>query len=732
MTSSRKFGNRTNDHHRKRLFQELSVFHHHQQQGLSHSGISASSFHDPLVQTRSIWSYLFPKDEEEKVSSDKKFDSQNNNNKIVMPARRQSNQHQQPTRTTAPEKEEMEVQRIIGEPIGSIDDITWSSIEDLIDRLLALDKISSAYWLLDRLSKEPTSRKKLTKDMVHSVVNHWYKEYVHRRKTNVKVWEAAGGGNGNRIHGPAAVWKKLCSYESEGVKLSSLTYHRIIDATLYSGVKNPDNPNGPALADTVLQKMIDSMMNQNKRAHLNPIRRTFNATIASWESAAMNWGGIRSDKYDKAATRSLELLRQLKSLYQESWDHDYMPNRESYLKVMRLYAHQGNGDLVEQLMEEMYSMYLDHDKHEALLPSTEFFSIVLFAWSRSREPGAAKRGLEILDRMLELEAEQELPGLEVAARSYNVVLVSFAWLATKKAADQMQSLFDRMVELSKTDPNKKPTASSYASLVTGWSNVDPARAEEVIATWRKQAELGNCKIKIDSKIYGTLIAGWYNSKSSDCPERCEKLLQDAIESGSDIAVSSFDMTINAWCRKKSIDAAYRAEALLRQMQEYEDDDQNKLDVKPTIYTYAPIIFCYANLNQAARAEALLREFFDRYPEKERGMTSSTRRTRLDTRIVNGVLKSWLSRATKDSEAVERSVQLLLDLRSMHVNPNIPSFDLVLKSKESQKNSPLGSQAMNARTEQVIALLDEEYKNGTLRCKLEDYLTKRQAWILFNA
>ena len=93
--------------------------------------------------------------------------------------------------------------------------------------------------------------------------------------------------------------------------------------------------------------------------------------------------------------------------------------------VMRLFAHQGDGDMVEQLMEEMYSMYLDHNKHQGLLPSTDFFSLVLFAWSRSKDPGAAERALELFDRILELEAEQELPGLEVTARIYNIVLVCF-------------------------------------------------------------------------------------------------------------------------------------------------------------------------------------------------------------------------------------------------------------------------------------------------------------------
>ena len=68
---------------------------------------------------------------------------------------------------------------------------------------------------------------------------------------------------------------------------------------------------------------------------VQPKRNIFNATIASWESAATNFGA-RSDAYDKATKRSLELLNQLKSLYRDTYDPECMPNRETYMKGKRL------------------------------------------------------------------------------------------------------------------------------------------------------------------------------------------------------------------------------------------------------------------------------------------------------------------------------------------------------------------------------------------------------------
>jgi hypothetical protein len=694
---------RHNVNRRQRLFQELSSLHEMRGSGSRPGDLSAAH---ASVQTRQIWGWLSPSKEEEEPP---KTDS----SQIAMPPRQKQNKI---------EKKDEEVQKFVEIGIGDLDDATWSKAGALLETLVSHNNIIAAFWLLDRLSKEPDAETRLTKEMVYPVVKQWSIYYAsQQRKSHFKA-------RTNKIHHPLTVWRKVDVYISRGVRLTSSTFHRVIDATAYAKVKNLNSKNGPILVDIIVQKMMD--LSTDKNSTVRPSRYTFTAAIASWEAAAMDMS-TRSDDYDRAAKRSLELLDQLKALYQSGWGHECMPNRDCYMKVMRFFAHQGNGDKVEELMEDMYGMYLGHGEHPDLLPSTEFFSLVFFGWSRSKDPGAAERAADILDRVLEMEAKEEFPGLEVTARSYNLVLICWSRVGTEEALNKMQALFDRMVKLSKSDPSKRPSGATYAALLKGWSQVDPARAEQIVWTWKKEAQLGNCTIRIDAKLISVLIAGWYNFKSPDSPDMCDRLLQNALEEGSEVNANCFNMAINAWCRRKSAGAIDRAEALLRQMQEC-GEKQNKLSLTPTIFTYAPLIFGYAFSGHSARSEALLREFFEHFPLKERGLTHSSTKSRLDTRVFNGVLKSWLEKSTKDSQAVDRSEVLLLDMPRLEVHPNMMTFDMVLQCKDRHKNSAMGRQTTNSRNDEIIALLDEEFKNGNLDCTLEQYLTKRQAWVLFNA
>jgi len=698
---------------RQRLFQEFSRLPEMQRPGpeSNQSPPTHSS-----IQKRQFWWWF--------SSSDEKEPSKPDSPDVAMPPRRNQNENKiqssQKPKKTKVEKQDDEVKRILDIPIGALDDESWPRASTLLEQKVAQDNIIAAFWLLDRLSHEPDANIRLTQDMVYSVVKRWSSSYASQQKKGAYQ-------KNNKIHHPLTVWRKVDAYISRGVSLTPRTLHRVMDSTAYANAKNLNSKNGPLLAETIVQRIKDLSTDRNSR--IQPTRYTFTAAVTAWETAAMNVS-TRSAEYDKAAKRALGLLNQLKSIYESVGDRELRPNSDIYMKVMRFFAHKGDGEKVEELMEDLYGMYLAHDKDPSLLPTTDLFSLVLFAWSRSNDPGAAQRATQILDQLIDLEAREVLPGLEVTARIYNTALICWSRVGTKEALNQMQALSDRMLELSKSDPRKKPTGSTYGALVTGWSQVDPARAEQIVWTWKKEAIRGNCTIRIDTKLIDALVGGWYNSKVPDTASMCDRIVQNALEEGSKVNLSTFNMVINAWCREKSIASVDRAETLLRQMQELVDKKNNP-DLKPTIFTYAPIIFGYANPGRPARAEALLREFFERYPANGRGYTHSSRKSRLDTRVFNGVLKSWKAKAAKDVEAVERSENLLLDMPRFEVHPDITSFDLVLQCKERQKKSSLGKQATLSRSHEIILLLDTVYKEGNLGCTLEQYLTQRQAFVLFN-
>ena len=414
-----------------------------------------------------------------------------------------------------------------------------------------------------------------------------------------------------------------------------------------------------------------------------------------------------------------------------------MPDKNTYRRVMNIFAHKGDGDKVEELLEELYERYWEEDCNDILLPTTPFFSLVLYAWSKSKDPSAAERASVILDRMLELEASGEIPGLQVNAACFNIAMVCFSRQRSKESAMRVQALFDQLMELSKTDRSKKPIGGSYTALLTTWSHFDVAKAEEVFWLWKEEHDKGNCEMRMDSKLLGTLVAGWYKSgkNAPDSAERCDRLLQYAL--GADLksfepSVVVFNMTINAYCRKKTLEGVQRAEALLQQMEDYRDH------LTPTIFSYVPIIHAWASLGRVERAEEFLLEWYSGNAKDKKSSDSPSlkMKKRLDTQTFNHVLKAWLSKARTNPDAATRAEELLLKMPQLGVKPNTLSFQHVIECRQrSQRTSStdgvgIGSSSSSSSTisriEDVLSFLDEEFKKGSSGISNDSYLSLRKA------
>jgi hypothetical protein len=419
---------------------------------------------------------------------------------------------------------------------------------------------------------------------------------------------------------------------------------------------------------------------------------------------------------------------------------------------MNIFAHRGDGDQVEALLEDLYTLYLDHNEqdHEnssSLSPTTPFFSLALYAWSKSRDPLAAERAEAILDHMLEMEESGEMPNLRVQSNFFNIVMVCWSKQRTAESAQKVQAIFDRLVEYSKTDSSKKPVGASYMALITTHARFDPAKAEEVFWQWKKEHDEGTCEMRIDGDLIRTLVASWCKSKENVAAERCDRLIQFATESDDlswDPSTSVFNMTINKFCQTKTLDGIKRGEELLRQMQEiYKNNPRS--GCKPNNLTYLPIIRSWADIGQMEKAEELLIDYF-----AQRQVTTTTqndssndctnsssftvsmneKEQHLDTRIFNCVLKGWLSKASTMPEVAVRAEDTLLLTMTHGAKPNYASFQYVLDAWRKNKasfNSPWNQE--RPRVDEVLSLLDREY--GGVDTNRELYLTLRQGWMLLS-
>ena len=659
-----------------------------------------------------------------------------------------------------------EVYELLDSPIGSF---PWSQLPPLLHYLCETEStIRYAFDLLDRAAKEPDAKTQITHEMVYQVAQQWLSGYVtqqkdidkpqfnnsyHHGSNKSSTGNKKSDDNNNNIKNktknqrmlsPLNVWKRIINYQRVGVPLESPTYHKIMEGTTHVKTKVFDNPNGPKLAEAILEEMM--AQSKSKNPLIRPSAYPFTVAMLSWEQAAA-YSSIESSRV--APQRALALLNKLKLLYASGWGSEFMPGKNSYRRVMNIFAHRGDGDQVEALLEDLYAMYLDHyeqghENSSLLMPNTPFFSLVLYAWSKSRDPDAAERANAILETMLEMEESGEIPYLKVQSNFFNIVMVCWSKQRTLESANKVQAIFDRLVEYSEADPTKRPVGASYMALIITWSRFDPAKAEEAFWKWKEEHDNERCEMRIDSGLIRTLVSSWCKSKEPIAAERSNRLIQFAIDEPLwHPSTAVFNMAINKWCQQKTLDGLEQAEALLKQMVAYHKLNPGT-DTRPNNLTYLPIVRSWADIGQLERAEELLVDFFSQRQQvdgHDSGHSSDAARkvsnantdkaNHLDTRIFNSVLKGWLSKASKMPEAVVRAEDILLLTKTYGVKPNYASFQYVLDAWRKNKanfSSPWNN-SERPKADAVLALLDHEY--GSADTKKELYLNLRRGWKLIS-
>jgi hypothetical protein len=605
-----------------------------------------------------------------------------------------------------------------------LDSATWVKAEACIQQAIDNDDFNLAFDILNRMAKDPHAKRELRSDTIYLVVQEWLAAYE-------RYQNAPRGEYTQFMYSPVTVWRKIEGYLQLGIHMETRTMHRILEATALVKSKKW---NAPMLAESILERMIS--LSRQENPDIRPSAYTFNAVIGSWEAAA----AISSPKsqLNGAPERGLALLEQLKGLYAAGWGDDLMPDKNTYRRVMNLYAHAGNGDKVEALLQELYELYRDHG-HRTLQPTTPMFSLVLYAWSKSKDPDAAERAEMILDRMLEMEKNNVFPGLKVTAFCFNIVMVCWSKQRTKKSAQKSQQIFDRMVALSKTDKSKRPIPGSYAALIQTWSYFDAKKAEDAFWMWKGEHDLGRCDMRMDSRLFSMIIAGWFYSKDPDAAARCDKLLQYALEGNFgpawDPQPTIFNMTINAYCQRSRNQDIERVEQLLEQMKDLARTSKMGSFPGPSAASYVPVIHALTRLGRAEKAEALLRECFDGSGfQRESSVGNSrernqnaTKKKDLNTKTFNRVLKAWLSKAPVSPEAADRAEALLLKMSDWGVKPNINSFRYVLECRKKIQNEHQGLDDVTSKVSgsQILALLDKEYETGALNSDKSAYLSTRR-------
>jgi pentatricopeptide repeat protein len=415
---------------------------------------------------------------------------------------------------------------------------------------------------------------------------------------------------------------------------------------------------GPAL------KLFKSMQAQTTGGLPCPNGDSYNAVIACCCAQPTN-------DIETGVQHAQDLLDQMKA-------HKVQRTLESYTPVISALAKLGEAKQAEVLLTRLVQDYgFQFDAN--LKPSLQPFQSVLWAYSKSYHPDAAKRAQALLNNMRELYDAQVLK-TEPNIMSYNIVLKCWAQSKSKNAPKQVTDLYEEM-----RSSNMIPDSTSMNTVLNTWATkTAPDKTEALFWKFYRsyvQDPLHNPQPNVIS--FGTVLKAWASKSFNDptAPDRAEALFRKLFElhqSGWEQCkpdAVTFASLIQCWGKSKQRGAAEKAESLLRKMQQLAKEGETEM--APDTICWNSAIQAWAQAGNGERAEALFKEMLVNY------IRDRNERQKPNVITFTAVLSAW-AKTRFYKHAPKRAEKILEQMEKLHqsgalddVKPNCVSYSILL-------------------------------------------------------
>lgn len=265
------------------------------------------------------------------------------------------------------------------------------------------------------------------------------------------------------------------------------------------------------------------------------------------------------------------------------------PLVKDYNCVLTALSQKGSARAAEEILKRIVKVCRENGS-EKNAPTLYSYNVVLSAWAKSKEAGASKRALEILDALHGMEAQEDSE-LCPCQRTYSAVMTAIARSGDPNAAELAQKVFDEAVSREIV-----PDAYMYGNLMHVYASINDAEKVEGILKSMEEAGLAN------AVAYNTVINAWKGSSLPGAAEKAERSFDHLISLGMADTIS-FTSVIAAYAKRGDAASAEKAESLLRRMNELRlaGDDS----VEPNIQTYNSVMHAWVQAGIPERADALL-------------------------------------------------------------------------------------------------------------------------------
>ena len=327
-----------------------------------------------------------------------------------------------------------------------------------------------------------------------------------------------------------------------------ITYATAISAWAMSGMRS----HSVAKAEELLRAIEET-------PDLEPNTVVLNTVMSTW---------VRS-KLPAAVNRTEELLRHM-----EEGRTSAPPDLISYnthIHALSIHAKQpGCAERAHDLLLSLERRY--QEKEISFRPNLFTYNLVIDAWSKSSNPDASLKAVEILRTMMNGD------GPHPDSFSFNQVLSTLSRSSKPGAARLAEDLLQYQEDAYKLKihRNARPDAISYTSTIAAWarSRVPNAaeRAERLMNQMKERYAAGETYLKPDRMTYNALIDCWAKSgRGTLAARKAEALLQEMEEmcalGDESVApnIVTYNAVLNSWARSGTRCCANKAEEYLNYM-----------------------------------------------------------------------------------------------------------------------------------------------------------------------
>lgn len=286
---------------------------------------------------------------------------------------------------------------------------------------------------------------------------------------------------------------------------------------------------------------------------------------------------------------------------------------------------------------------------------TKNFHFLIDAWAFSGELDAADQALKLLDRMEELQEENESSSVRhnnvrPDVRSYTKVINAVSRSMRQDAGEIAESILEKMEYLhsSGKNSNAKPNTFTYTAVIEAYTNSgaegSAEKGEELLDTMIEKYEGGDVDIQPTARSFNAVINAYGKSGYPGAAQQAEYLFDrmgDLYMSGvSECKPNTFNYNslITALANSAEEGSAERAAEFLDRMEQcYKAGDPN---IKPTTLTFNAVINGFAKHGNAQRAEEILL-----YMEK---LYEAGEDIKPNTRSFNSVINAWAKSPREDA------------------------------------------------------------------------------------